>query len=200
MNPDPSKYEKRKTWDILLRSWHWLFAILVCTTWILGEFMSFSNIKWHFYLGYAVLGFISARVIWGLVGPKSARFSSLPLAPASIVAGVKTLFSREPGGHAGHSSLGALSIIAMLLAIGAQAATGLFIESEDFFEYGPLAGYVSDETVRLMSTWHHRIAKLVLVLVGLHIAAVLFYLVWKRENLITAMITGLKWVKRDQAE
>ena len=196
MNLDPSKFEKRKVWDLLLRCWHWLFALAVCTVWLLGEFMSFSNIKWHFYLGYSVLALIFIRLVWGLVGPKTARFASLQLSPSAIVQNVLTLGKREPGAHAGHSALGSLSIVALLLIILGQALTGLFIESEDFFEYGPLAQYVSDEVIKLMGTWHHRLAKAVLVLVGLHLSAILFYLIWKRENLVSAMITGWKWVKK----
>ncbi len=197
MTPDSRKYEKRKVWDVLLRCWHWIFALAVSGAWYLGEFMEFATIRWHFYLGYTVLGCITLRILWGLFGPRAARFRSFPLSPSAISSTAKEMVKREPSGHSGHSAFGALSVVALLLVISGQALTGLFIESEDFFEYGPLAGYVSDETVRLMGTWHHRLAKAVLALVILHLSAIVFYFVWKRENLVGAMITGWKWVKRD---
>lgn len=87
----------------------------------------------------------------------------------------------------------------MLVAITAQAVTGLFIESDDFFEYGPLAGYVSEATVSRLTWWHHFNADLILVLVALHVVAILFYWLWKKENLVKPMITGWKWVKRNGA-
>ena len=85
----------------------------------------------------------------------------------------------------------------MVLAITAQAVTGLFIQSDDFFEYGPLAGYVSESVVNRMTWWHHLNADFILVLVILHVGAFVFYWVWKHENLVKPMITGWKWVKRD---
>ena len=71
----------------------------------------------------------------------------------------------------------------------------MFIESDDFFESAPLVGYVSEATVNSLTWWHHFLAKVLLVLVGLHLAAIIFYLFWKRENLVKPMITGWKWVR-----
>ena len=90
--------------------------------------------------------------------------------------------------------LGVLSIVAIVLALTFQVSTGLFSEDDGLFSAGPLASEVSGATVRLMTKFHNINAKVILGLVALHLVAVTFYLIWKRENLITPMLTGWKWV------
>jgi len=177
------------------RLWHWVLVLAVGINWGFGKFMAFETIRWHFYLGYLVLGLMAFRLLWGFVGPAPVRLRALLPTPAGLAAYLKKIRRREPSGTAGHNPLGSLSVIAMLLAISAQGVTGLFIQSDDFFEYGPLAGYVSEATVNRMTWWHHFIADVVLALVVVHVAAILYYLLWKRENLIKPMITGMKWVR-----
>ncbi len=181
----------------MTRLWHWVLVLAVGLNWSFGTFMSFDTIRWHFYLGYLILGLMAFRLLWGFVGPAPVRYRALLPRPRAIFAYLGHLGRREPGGSPGHNPLGALSVLAMVVAISAQAVTGLFIESDDFFEYGPLAGYVAEYTVNRMTWWHHFIADIILVLVILHVAAILFYLLWKRENLIKPMITGWKPVKTD---
>ena len=189
--------KQKKIWDPVTRLWHWVLVLVIGVGWSFGKFMTFDTVRWHFYLGYAVLALLAFRYLWGFVGPAPIRYRALIPRPGELLAYLRGIGRREPSGTPGHNPLGALSVIAMLLAITAQAVTGLFIESEDFFEYGPLAGYASEELVRFMTGWHHRIADVVLVLVVLHVVAILFYLVWKRENLIRPMFTGWKWIKSD---
>ena len=86
----------------------------------------------------------------------------------------------------------------MVLALTVQVVTGLFSEDDALFFSGPLASEVSSEVVSTMTAYHNYSAKAVLVLVVLHVAAIAFYLVWKRENLVTPMLNGWKWV-RDRA-
>ena len=83
----------------------------------------------------------------------------------------------------------------MLLLLAAQAGTGLFIGSDDFFESGPLQHLIDESLSDRLNWWHHTLAQAVLAIIGLHVIAILFYLGWKRENLILPMITGWKWVK-----
>ena len=181
----------------MTRLWHWVLVLAVTVSWSFGRFMSFDTIQWHFYLGYLILGLIVFRCLWGVVGPRPARFSSLLTTPGKLFGYLRHVGQRKPSGTPGHNPLGSLSVILMLLAITAQAVSGLFIESDDFFEYGPLAGYVTEATVSRLTWWHHLNADIILALVVLHVSAILFYLIWKNENLIKPMITGWKWVKRD---
>ncbi len=188
---------REKIWDPVTRMWHWVLVLSVGIGWSFGKFMSFDTIQWHFYLGYLTLGLVVFRYLWGFIGPPPVRYRALLPTPGKLFGYLRQVGQRKPSGTPGHNPLGSLSVILMLLAITAQAVSGLFIESDDFFEYGPLAGYVTEATVSRLTWWHHLNADFILALVVLHVSAILFYLIWKNENLIKPMITGWKWVKRD---
>jgi len=94
----------------------------------------------------------------------------------------------------GHNPLGALSVIAILLALAAQVGLGLFATDTDGLESGPLSRYVSYEFSRAAGELHEDAFNILLLLIILHVAAIAFYLVVKRINLIGPMVTG-SWSK-----
>jgi len=188
-------FKHEKVWDLITRLWHWVLVLALSLTFVLGKNMSFENISWHFYIGYFILGLVVIRLIRGFIGPSEILFKALLSTPKQLFLYASTITSRKPSGTRGHNPLGSLSVLAMLALILAQAVSGLFIESDDFFEYGPLAGLVSETVVNKMTWWHHTFANVLFVIVAAHIAAILFYLIWKRENLIKPMINGMKLVK-----
>ena len=190
----------QKIWDPVTRLWHWVLATLVISNWVIGEFMSFDNVRWHFYLGYTILGLLVFRIIWGFAGPEPVRWSSLLPQPKKIINYLKDAPKRTPSGSPGHNPIGALSVLALVLILIAQATSGLFIESDDFFESAPLVSYVSSAVVNSMTWWHLFLSDILLILVVLHLLAIVFYRVWKKENLVKPMITGWKWVRTDKSD
>lgn len=191
----PAALRREKIWDPVSRLWHWVFALAVVGNWLLGRFMTFDTILWHFWGGFFILALLAFRLVWGVVGPQPVRFAHFFPTPAAVLRQLRSFFSRQPSAARGHNPLGALSVYAMLLVVLAQAVSGLFIESDDFFEAAPLHGAVSRDVARFMSVWHHRLPVLILILVVLHVVVVFYYLLWKRENLIRSMIDGWKWVR-----
>lgn len=189
--------QRQKIWDPVTRLWHWVLVLSVTVGWSFGKFMSFDNVIWHFYLGYLTLGLLLFRLIWGLTGPGPIRLTKLWHSPATILQYSKELPQRTPSAIAGHTPLGSLWIVLMLLLLTTQGITGLFIDADDFFEYGPLFDYVSEDTAKLFNGWHYYMSFIILAMVILHLSALLYYLVWKKENLIGAMITGWKWTKEE---
>ncbi len=190
--------QQQVVWDPLIRAWHWLLATAVVGGWLLGRYMDFDTIQWHFYIGYLILGLMGLRLVLGFFGPRPVRWSTLFKSVTGLPAYLLQLGKREPSGIAGHSPLGAIASLVLILVVSAQAASGLFVESDDFFEYGPLNGYVSSEVANFLTRWHHRLADVILVLVVLHLSAMIFYLWWKKENLVRPMITGRKWVREEK--
>lgn len=188
--------QREKVWDPVSRLWHWVLAVAVVANWSFGTWMTFDTVQWHFYIGYTILGLLAFRLVWGFVGPDPVRFRSFLPTPSGVAACLGHFLKREPSGYPGHTPLGALSVYAMLLAIAGQAISGLFVETDDFFDEGPLNDYASDGVVEFMSSLHYTLADVILVLVVLHVAAIAFYWVWKRENLVQPMISGWKWVRR----
>lgn len=188
--------ETVRLWDPLLRGFHWLLAVFVTAAWLLGQFGP-DVMTLHFWCGYVVIGLLAFRLVWGFVGPEPARFSSFLRGPGAIARYLRGFFLREPSYWPGHNPLGGLSVIALLAALAAQVSSGLIADPDDYVNVGPLANYVDAATRSAAVGWHETGATVILILVGLHLAAILFYRLWKHEDLIRPMITGRKRIRRD---
>ena len=177
-----------RIWDLPTRLFHWALVLLIVLLYATGEF-ELLDMRWHFWAGYATLALLGFRVLWGVVGSQTSRFSGFVRGPSAIVAYLKALSSPGPKASVGHNPLGGWSVVALLLCVIVQAVTGLF-SSDELEVDGPLVARVSNRTVKLMTRLHHWNQNLLLVLVFVHVAAVLLYLLLKHDNLIRPMFTG----------
>jgi cytochrome b len=178
-----------KVWDLPTRLFHWALVALVAVLWASGEF---GRLDLHMKLGQAALSLVLFRVVWGFVGSRTSQFSHFVHGPAAIR---EYLLAARRGAvrSVGHNPLGAYSVLALLAVLLIQATSGLFA-SDDIMTDGPLTHLVSSKAVALLSSVHRIGFKLLLVLVALHLAAVIFYRVVKKDDLVRAMVTGLKQV------
>ena len=174
-------------WDRPTRVFHWVLVALVVVCYLSGRNGRFDI---HIPAGQALLVLVVARILWGFAGSASSRFRAFIRPVREIAAYLPTLVRREPDGRAGHNPLGGLSVVAMLMVLVVQASLGLFAVDVDGFNDGPLSFLVSYDAAREAAELHAMVVDGLLILVGLHIAAVLFHLVYKRENLTKAMLTG----------
>lgn len=176
---------KIRIWDLPLRLFHWLLVMAV-----IGSFVSVklggNAMIWHGRFGYFVLTLIIFRLIWGFVGTHHARFVNFIRFPKAVLT-----YLKNPAETLGHSPLGAISVMVLLGLFLAQALAGLFASDDIAFD-GPLAKYVASSWVELLTSFHRLNEWVLLSLVGVHIAAILYYKYAKRINLISAMITGDK--------
>jgi cytochrome b len=184
-------------WDWPVRIVHWILVVLIAVSYVTSE-IGGNAMTYHMWSGYAILALIVFRILWGFFGSHHARFTSFVAGPAAIGRYVGDMVRGRAAVFLGHNPLGALSVLALLLAIAVQAVTGLFANDEIFTE-GPLASRVSGDTSSLLTTIHRYNFYVVLALIALHIAAVLFYLLVKRDNLIAPMLTGRKRVAAELA-
>jgi cytochrome b len=97
----------------------------------------------------------------------------------------------EPG-LPGHNPLGGWSVLALLGGVLAIIGFGLFAEDVDGEQSGPLAGRISFDAGRAASHWHHQAFNVLLGLIALHLCAIAFYALVKRDNLLGPMLTGRK--------
>jgi cytochrome b len=185
---------RARLWDGPTRIVHWALVVLIAFAWWSGEV---GRMEWHRLSGYAVLGLIVFRLIWGFAGSASARFASFVRGPAATLAYIRTLPIRARKDLPGHNPLGAWSVLAILVVLVAQVVTGLFAVDIDAIEAGPLSDRVDFDTGRLFAKWHHWSFWALEALVVLHVAAVVFYLTYKRANLVGAMITGRQAFSQD---
>lgn len=183
MQPEATAGEVEiRLWDRPVRLIHWSFVLLIPALWASAEF---GQMQIHRLLGYGALFLLLFRLYWGVVGSATARFSSFVRGPATILRYVRTGVAAV-----GHNPLGAISVIALLGVLGLQIGLGLIAQDTDGEFAGPLARLVSYETSRAAGDWHEVVFNVVLALIVLHIAAILFYLLVKRDNLVRAMLTG----------
>ena len=169
-----------RIWDLPTRLFHWALVFSV-----IGAFITvkMGNMDWHVRLGEWVFCLILFRIIWGLIGPHYARFSQFIKGPKSIAT-----YLKDGKKVYGHNPLGAISVIALLALFGFQAVTGLYT-GDGYFYQGPL--YSIGRGVRdTMTSWHHQMEIWMILLFVLHVGAVFFYKFFKKDNLLTPMITG----------
>ena len=185
-----------RVWDLPTRVFHWLLATLVIAS-VVSAKIGGNAMPWHFRFGYAIFTLLLFRAVWGLVGGRWSRFASFVYAPATTLRYLRGRSRVDEFHDVGHSPLGALSVIALLALLGAQIATGLFADDE-ISNTGPLIKFVSGATSAALTSWHKTYGqRLIIGLCVLHVAAVVFYLVRRKNNLVRPMWTGNKLLPPD---
>lgn len=183
--PDEIRAEETpaQPWDWPLRLFHWLLvvavALAIATGLAGGEWMAL-----HGRAGLAIVALLAFRLAWGLVGTRHARFSQFLPTPARLAAYLRGRWRGE-----GHNPLGALSVFALLALLAAQVGTGLFGDDEIGFT-GPLQALVAPERALALTAWHQRLAYVLFGLIGLHLAAIAFYRLVRRRDLLRPMLAG----------
>lgn len=189
MNTDTNE-TSQLVWDLPTRLFHWLLVLLIAFQYATGKF-NWLDMDWHMRFGYATLSLLLFRVLWGFAGSQTSRFTDFVRGPRAAWHYLKAQLSTNPQNPVGHNPLGGWSVLALLACIAVQAISGLF-SSDDIITEGPLAAHVSSASVKLMTRVHHWNETVLLVLIVLHIAAVVGYLLIARVNFIRPMITGRK--------
>ena len=177
-------------WDVFVRLFHWSLVTLFAVSMVSGK-VGGEWIDWHMKSGYAILTLVTFRLIWGFVGGEYARYASFLTGPIRAMKFAKSLLGKTSEHVIGHNPVGGWMVIVLLLLLATQAVLGLF-SNDEIATTGPLARYVSDATSITLMGRHRTIGNILLVLVGVHIAAVLFHVFVKKEGLVRAMFSGSK--------
>ncbi len=171
-------------WDLPIRLFHWLLVALIGFSWWSVEN---HHTDWHIWSGLAIMSLLIFRLLWGMVGSSTARFSNFVRGPRVV-----RDYLRGTAGWrvAGHTPLGALSVVALLAAIAVQVGLGLFSTDEDGLNAGPLAPLVSLDASEAARDLHEVFFNVLLALIALHIATVIFYRLVLGRKLAGTMISG----------
>ena len=187
-----------RVWDLPVRLFHWSLVLLVAFQFYSGN-VGGNLMRWHMLSGYTILALVLFRIAWGLGGSTTARFAYFLSGPQAAFAFARRLFSRAPAPYAGHNPIGGWMVIALLAALALQAASGLFA-NDDIATEGPLAVLVSKATSDRMTAIHRATFVVLAVLTALHVCAVLYHWLVKKEDLIGAMFTGVRRLPEDVAQ
>jgi cytochrome b len=169
-------------WDLPTRVFHWLQVISIVGAYSISESERYRDV--HIAFGYLLLGLIVFRLLWGFVGTRYARFNSFFFKPGEIIAYLLSLFKGRSKHYLGHNPAGSVSVW-LLLSLGLLiCVTGVMALQDD----------AGDAVVTL----HGVATKIMLAVVLLHILGVLVSSILHRENLLRAMIIGLKSGEDDE--
>lgn len=181
-----------RVWDLPVRVFHWALVALITTSWVSAQ-IGGNAMQIHQWSGMSILTLVLFRLLWGFCGSTRARFADFVRGPRAALGYGRALLRGGAPFSPGHNPLGGWMVLALLASLLVQAGTGLFANDDIMLE-GPLAKHIAKETSDGLTGIHHLNVVVLLVLIGLHIAAALFYLMVKRENLILPMLSGTKCV------
>lgn len=165
-----------KVWDPLVRLFHWSVVGCVATAWFTAE--NFRST--HEWAGYAVVGLVAVRGVWGFVGSRYARFSQFVRNPTAVFDYGKDAIAGTAPRYIGHNPAGGWMVVALLSLLLALGVTGWMMTLDAFFGNDSIQGT------------HELLANGLLLLIAIHVSGALAT-GWKHgENLVRAMITGTK--------
>ena len=180
-----------RVWDLPTRLFHWTLAVTLVGS-VVSAKIGGNAMVWHFRFGFVVLALITFRLLWGVLGGRWSRFASFMYAPATVLRYLRGRAQPNEQLEVGHNPLGSFSVFALLGLLAVQVSTGL-VADDEIANLGPLNRFVSSATAGQATSWHKAYGQWILIaLVVLHVAAILYYLLKKRQNLIRPMLVGDK--------
>lgn len=165
-----------KVWDPLVRVFHWGLVTCFAVAWISADTWD----DMHEVSGYIAAALIAFRLLWGLIGPRYARFTQFLRRPTEVVAYLSDILKGRERRYIGHNPAGAAMILVLLLFMTGTALTGWLYTTSMFWG--------SDWVEEI----HEFLANSLLVLVGLHVAGVVLASIRHQESLVRAMVSGRK--------
>jgi cytochrome b len=215
--PEPSSApDSVKVWDPLVRIFHWSLVAAFTVAYFTGD----EESQIHVYAGYAVIGLVLFRIVWGLIGTRHARFWDFVYRPSAIMQYAREFFIGRPKRYLGHNPLGGAMILLLLGSLLTTGVTGYLmlgsdgedgVQAETTITPAPATARASggiiasayadddegeegghDENEGPLKEVHEFFANFTLFLVFLHVGGVLLSSLRHRENLVRAMVTGRK--------
>ena len=209
-----------RVWDPLVRIFHWSLVLVFTIAYLSGD----EESSLHIYSGYVVLGLITFRVLWGLIGTRYARFSNFVYSPGTVIQYLKGLVAKKPKHYIGHNPAGGAMVIVMLLCLFIVSVSGLKVyaieeglgplagetpeftiispayadsDSDDEGEHGENGHGEDEEAEEFWEEIHEASSNFMLLLIFLHITGVIVSGRLHNEHLVKAMFTGKKISKTD---
>jgi cytochrome b len=195
-----------RVYDILQRVLHWTIAATIAG--LAGtaaledaaEWAGFSeDALWriHSGVGYALIVALVLRVVWGIVGPRHARWSDMWHPDAWATAWRKRRLPQRP--RLGHDPMASLAYLALYLVLGAMALTGLGLAAVEL-RMGPLVGWVGEGAGHGPLEEIHEIgATMILGFVAVHLVGMALYRLRHRVPVFGAMWHGRQVRRGDVA-
>ena len=169
-----------KIWDLPTRLYHWMQALLFTLVALSG----FNGGGPHITFGLALFSLLLWRLAWGILGSETSRFSQFIHSPRVVLSYLKGNYSAKPG----HNPVGGLMVFALITMLITQCLSGLALAGW-FDSFSFLEGVLNEQFYYMVEGVHLFVAKSLVLLVAIHLAAILIYKL-RKKPLVLAMITG----------
>ncbi|NOZ52263.1 MAG: cytochrome B [Gammaproteobacteria bacterium] len=179
-----------KVWDPVIRIFHWVLVAAFMVAYLTED----DFLDLHVFAGYVLGAAIIIRLFWGFVGTKHARFSDFVTTPSAALKYLKEILVLKAKRYLGHNPAGGLMIITMLMSLTLTVITGVALYGAEE-QAGPMANWFlsnADAWEDVLEETHEFLANFTLLLVGLHVLGVIAESLIHKENLVRAMIDGIK--------
>ena len=177
-----------RVWDCPTRLFHWAAVVLVISAYVTSRL---NWMDWHVRIGYALLTAVLFRILWGIFGSETTRFSRFLASPRAAVQHLAHVLRREPDHQAGHNPAGGWMVLLLLFLLLGEALTGVYV-ANDVADEGPLTELVPAAIANVITALHTIIWNALVAAVALHLLAIIVYATAKGQNLLFPMITGYK--------
>ncbi len=178
----PSVVPSRLVTDAPTRMFHWLFALS-----FVGAYLTADGERWrllHVTLGYTMAGLLGFRVLYGLLGPRTAGLGLLWRKLTGASAWLRSLPQanslQDIPWRPGQNVLTALSILALLVMVVPLTLSGY----ATYHDWGDFLGGDWVEDV------HEFFGEAVLVVALAHVAWIAILSVLRRKNQALPMLSG----------
>ena len=183
-----------KVWDLPTRIFHWTLVAMVSIGYLTGWVFAENTMGLHLWAGYITVSLLVFRLTWGVFGSEYSRLETFTFSPVHILAHMKELATLRPVKHyIGHNPTGSLMVFGLLIVLSVITLSGLMVLGGEENQ-GPLAGAASYLIGDLAAVVHTTFVIFLLAMIVLHVAGVYMEIKLTGENLVRAMITGLKTV------
>ena len=190
------KNYKTYVWSFLGRLSHWMLVISFFACYITSFYEELLTL--HISIGIVVFCMLLMKIVWGLIGPKYARWSDFHFTLTDLkFYFVEKLRDRYREIEAGHNP--ASSWFAFLVTW-----IGIFCCMAGFILYGIQEGngffsFLNNNYYSLMYIYediHIILVYVLLIMIAFHISGVLIEQFYHKTNMLMAMVSGFKKGRR----
>lgn len=170
-----------KVWDFAVRFFHWSQLLLIAGLWYTGEEGLMAQ---HQLLAYTLLALIVVRIVWGVIGSDTARFSRFAATPNNALR-----YLRRPYPVTGHNPASFYMIMLLIALVLLQLITGLATFDNSYLSDGPLVSVLPSAWVDIASAIHKININVLLAAIAVHVVAALWHSI-RLHNVLWVMLSG----------
>jgi cytochrome b len=156
--------KRMMVWDSPIFFTHWLLAFC-----FLGAILTQDSEKFrlvHVTMGYTMLGIVGFRVIWGFIGSKYARFTTIKPRFLRVRENIQAIFRGDKEFSIGLNALGFIAAYLLMGLVLLVSASGYLV----FNEIGP----------ELISEVHELVGNLLIAVVVVHVGSIVLNAMYQR--------------------